>query len=80
MVPMEELESSGLKGKAGSHNPFQHFGDGLEEDDNPKGGRRLLRGLATFVQNKAIGFFERGGVMPKLQQRGKKVGQEVGSN
>ena len=66
MIPVEELEFSGLEGKAGSDYPFQDLQDSLEEDNNPKGGGGIAGWFTRLVQDYAIGSFEGGRVMPEL--------------
>ena len=52
----------------------------MKEDRDPKWGGRVVGGLAWLIQDDAIRLFERGGVVPELQQRSEEVGQEVGSS
>ena len=46
---MKEANVSGNGLKTGGNNPFQDFGDGLEENNDAKRGRRVIGGLAVAV-------------------------------
>ena len=58
LIGMEKPNVSGDRGKTRSDNPFQDFGDCLEEDDNPEGGRGVIGLFAWLVEDNTIGFFE----------------------
>ena len=56
LVGMEEGARPGQEGEAGGGDAFHNLGKSLEEDDDPEGGRRIIRGLAWLVQDDAVGL------------------------
>ena len=55
---VEEAGSLGHAGESRIHYPLEDFRKGLEQDYNPEGRGRVIRGLAGLVQHNAIGSFE----------------------
>ena len=65
------------RGEPDDKDAFKDFRDGFEEDDDPQGGRSVVRWLPGLVKDNPIRVFERGGVVPKGDQRGQEVREEV---
>ena len=45
LIGVNEAQGSGQEGKNGGDNPFQDFGYSFEEDNDPEGGRAVVRGF-----------------------------------
>jgi len=60
----------GNPGEAGGHYPFQDLGHSLEEDNNPKGSRRVIGLLARFVEDNPVCFHQGRGVVAKTEEGG----------
>ena len=49
LMGMEQGTGPGQEGEAGGGDAFYNLGKGFEEDDDPEGGWRVIRGFAWFV-------------------------------
>ena len=67
---MKEAGVSGDVGEAGGDYPLQDLGDSLEEDNNPKGSRRVVGLFARFVEDNTVRFFQGRGVVAKTEEGG----------
>ena len=76
LVGVEEAAGPGDEGEAGGGYSFHNFGEGLQENYDSEGGRRVVGGLAGFVQDNSVGLFERRGMVSILEQRADKVCEE----
>ena len=76
LVGKEEVAGSGDEGETRGSHPFYNLGEGLQEHYDPEGGGRVVGGLAGFVQDNAVGFFEGRGMVSILEQRADEVCEE----
>ena len=58
------------RGKPDGEDAFEDFRDSFEEDNDPEGGRGVVRRLPGLVEDNPIRVFECGGVVPKGDQWG----------
>ena len=58
--PREERE-------AGGGDPFHFFGKGFLENNDRKGGRRIVEGFTGFIKDNPVGIFEVGVVVAVLE-------------
>ena len=67
LVGVEEVAGSGDEGETRGGYPLHNLGEGLQEYYDPEGGRRVVGGLAGFVEDDAVGLFEGGGMVTILE-------------
>ena len=58
------------RGEPDGEDAFEDFWNGFEEDDNPEGGRGVIRRLPGLVEDDPIRVFDCGRVVPKGDQWG----------
>ena len=67
---VEEASRSSDGGQSDRHHPFDSLRDSFEEDNDAKGGRGIIGGLAGLIQDYPVGSFKGGRVVSKYHQGG----------
>ena len=63
------------EGKARAGNHFHYFGEGFQDNNDPKRGRGVVRGFTGLIKDNPVGFFEGGGVVAVWEKGPDEIGE-----
>ena len=73
---MSEAQGTGGRGQTKSRKSFEDLGNGFEQDNDAKGRRSTVIGLAWFVQDNTVGLLHGYWVVPVGEERSKQRWKE----